>query len=150
MKELGGKILMYSGLCDPLVPFQDAVHYYERVIQAQGGLAQTQDFFRFFLVPGMAHCGGGPGLNDIWQDSEHDVLAALVEWVEHGKAPEKIIASHVKEGFEHPNEIVYQRPIYPYPKFPEYVDGEPNLPSSYQGVVHQRGGVLKPAERYLC
>lgn len=156
MKELGGKILMYSGMSDPLVPYQDALHYYERVIQDQGGLAQTQDFFRFFLVPGMGHCGGGPGLNDIglggvqnvWQDSEHDVLSALVEWVEHGTAPEKIIATAFKDSFA-PNGISFQRPIYPYPKFPEYIGGDPNLPSSYQGADQQRGGVLIPAERYL-
>ncbi|MNO25170.1 Tannase and feruloyl esterase [compost metagenome] len=156
MKTLGGKILMYTGTSDPLVPYQDALHYYERVIQAQGGLAQTQDFFRFFLVPGMGHCGGGPGLNDIGlggaqsvpQDSGHDILSASVEWVEHGKAPEKIIATAFKDSFA-PNGISFQRPIYPYPKLPEYVGGDPNVPSSYQGVEHERGRVLKPAERYL-
>jgi feruloyl esterase len=157
MKELGGKILMYAGMSDPLVPFQDALHYYERVIEDQGGIAQTQDFFRFFLVPGMGHCGGGPGLNDIGlsgasqsvqQDSEHDILSSLVEWVEHGKAPEKIIATAFKDSFA-PNGISFQRPIYPYPKLPEYVDGDPNLPSSYQGVDHLQGGVLIPAEKYL-
>ncbi|OMF00499.1 tannase/feruloyl esterase family alpha/beta hydrolase [Paenibacillus sp. FSL H7-0331] len=156
MKEFGGKILMYTGLSDPLVPYQDALHYYERVVQAQGSLAQTQEFFRFFLVPGMGHCGGGPGLNDIGlgvfrsvvQDSEHDVFTALVEWVEHGKAPDTIIATAFKDSFA-PNGISFQRPIYPYPKLPEYVSGDPNLPSSYQGVEYERGGVLKPAERYL-
>ncbi|CAN7594220.1 tannase/feruloyl esterase family alpha/beta hydrolase [Paenibacillus sp. LjRoot56] len=156
MKKFGGKILMYTGLSDPLVPYQDALHYYERVIQDQGGLAQTQEFFRFFLVPGMGHCGGGPGLNDIGlgvfqsvvPSSEHDVFTALVEWVEHGIAPDKIIATAFKDNFA-PNGISFQRPIYPYPKLPEYVSGDPNLPSSYQGVDHERGGVLTPAERYL-
>jgi feruloyl esterase len=156
MKALGGKILMYSGMSDPLVPYQDALHYYERVIQDQGGLAQTQEFFRFFLVPGMGHCSGGPGLNDIGlggvqsvrQDIEHDVLTAFVVWVENGIAPEKIIATAFMDSFA-PNGISFQRPIYPYPKLPEYVDGDPNLPSSYQGIDQERGGVLKPAERYL-
>lgn len=156
MKKLGGKIMMFSGMSDPLVTYQDALHYYERVIHSQGGLAQTQDFFRFFLLPGMGYCGGGPGINDIGlggvqsirQDSEHDVLSACVEWVEHGIAPEKMIATAFKDGFA-PNGISFQRPIYPYPKLPEYVDGDPKLPSSYEGVDHQRGGVLKPDERYL-
>ncbi|OCT13368.1 hypothetical protein A8709_03705 [Paenibacillus pectinilyticus] len=156
MKELGGKILMYTGMSDPLVPYQDALHYYDRVIEDQGGLSQTQSFFRFFLVPGMGHCGGGPGLNDIGlggspyvqQDREHDVLSALVAWVEHGIAPEKIIATAFKDSFA-PNGVSFQRPIYPYPQLPEYVDGDPTLPSSYQGVHHPQGGVLIPAERYL-
>ncbi|MDR6550799.1 tannase/feruloyl esterase family alpha/beta hydrolase [Paenibacillus qinlingensis] len=156
MKALGGKIVMYTGLSDPLVPYQDALHYYERVMEAQGGLPQTQDFFRFFLVPGMGHCGGGPGLNDIGLggvqsdqlDSEHDMLNALVAWVEHGKAPEKLIATAFKDSFA-PNGISFQRPIFPYPKFPEYVGGDPNLPSSYQGIDHEWGGVLVPAGRYL-
>ncbi|KRE69542.1 tannase/feruloyl esterase family alpha/beta hydrolase [Paenibacillus sp. Soil750] len=156
MKALGGKILMYTGMADPLVPYQDALHYYERVIEQQGGLEQTQDFFRLFLVPGMGHCGGGPGLNDLGQgghsnlprDSEHDILTALVEWVEHGKAPEKIIATAFKDGFA-PNGISFQRPIYPYPKLPKYISGDPNLPASYQGVEHPRGGVLIPAAKYL-
>ncbi|OAS22093.1 tannase/feruloyl esterase family alpha/beta hydrolase [Paenibacillus oryzisoli] len=156
MKALGGKIMMYTGLSDPLVPYQDALHYYERVIEAQGGLAETQDFFRFFLIPGMGHCGGGPGLNDLGlssvpskqRDSEHDILNALVAWVENGKAPEKIIATAYKDSFA-PNGISFQRPVFPYPKFPEYMGGDPKLPSSYQGMDHERGGVLAPAERYL-
>ncbi|MNY68828.1 Tannase and feruloyl esterase [compost metagenome] len=82
------------------------------------------------------------------QDSEHDVFTALVEWVEHGKTPEKIIATAFKDSFA-PNGISFQRPIYPYPKLPEYISGDPNLPSSYQGFDHERGGVQKPAERYL-
>ncbi|KRE98435.1 hypothetical protein ASG89_05360 [Paenibacillus sp. Soil766] len=99
LKALGGKILLYTGTADPLVPFQDALHYYERVIEHQGSLDQTQDFFRLFLVPGMGHCGGGPGLNEIGfrgdssfpVDSDHDILAAMVDWVEHGKAPDTLI-----------------------------------------------------------
>ncbi|MFD2329873.1 tannase/feruloyl esterase family alpha/beta hydrolase [Cohnella sp. GCM10020058] len=156
MKALGGKILMYTGLSDPLVPYQDALHYYERVIEAQGGLAQTQDFFRLFLIPGMGHGGGGPGLNDIGPgdvrsdqlDSEHDLLDALVAWVENGKAPEKLIATAFKDGFA-PNGIRFQRPVFPYPKFPEYAGGDPKLPSSFLGIDHERGGVRVAAERYL-
>ncbi|MFD2937346.1 tannase/feruloyl esterase family alpha/beta hydrolase [Spirosoma flavum] len=156
MKKQGGKILMYSGTADPLVPFQDAINYYERVIEAQGGLARTEDFFRFFLVPGMAHCGGGPGLNDcgqnlsfnVPQDSEHDVLTALVKWVEQGSAPDKIIATAFTGGV--PREGVrFQRPIYPYPKLPKYLRGDPNFPTSYRGVDHPRKGVLIPASKYM-
>ena len=166
LRKRGGKLLMYTGTADPLVPFQDALNYYERVVQAQQGklagaessnaLAQTQEFFRYFLVPGMGHCGGGPGLNDlepllsaeIPQDSEPGILAALVKWVEQGVAPNQIIATAFvdadpKEG------IRFQRPICPYPKFPDYIGGDRKSPSSFQCTEHPRDSVLTPAERYL-
>lgn len=154
-KEAGGKLIMYTGTADALVPCQDAINYYERVVQRQGSLKRTQGFFRYFLIPGMGHCNGGSGMNDfgqnlhpvVKQDSEHDILLALVKWVEQGDAPEKIVASALNccgtAGTR------FQRPVYPYPKFPEYRNGDPNLPSSYKAVIHQRGGVLIPAERYL-
>lgn len=156
MKNHGGKILMYAGTYDQLVPFQDALNYYERVIEAQHGLKQTQDFFRFFPVPGMGHCGGGPGLNDfgqgltqnVKQDGEHDILTALVNWVEKGIAPEKIIATAFN-CCDTVNKIRFQRPIYPYPKFPNYIGGDINSSSSYQGIDHPRGEVLKPDQLYL-
>ena len=75
------------------------------------------------------------------------MLCALVECVENGKAPDKIIATAFDCGIIK-NDISFQRPIYPYPKFPEYMSGDPSIPSSYQGVEHQRGHVSKPADRY--
>jgi feruloyl esterase len=156
MKNRGGKILMYTGTSDQLVQFQDALNYYERVIKAQHGLKQTQRFFRFFLVPGMGHCGGGPGLNEfgqrlslnVKQDSEHDVLTAMINWVEKGIAPDKFIATTFNCG-NTVNGGCIQRPIYPYPKFPGYVGGDPNSASSYRGIDRERGGVLPPAQIFL-
>ena len=149
-KKCGGKLIMYTGTADPLVPYPDAINYYERVVRTQKDLNHTQSFFRYFLVPGMGHCGGGSGLNrfGVQQDSEHDILLALVKWVEQGKAPEKIIATALN-CCDVPNAPQCQRPVYPYPKFPEYIGGDPNSPSSYQGVDHQRGVALPPSENYL-
>lgn len=156
LRARGGKILMYSGTADPVTPFQDAVNYYERVIEAQGGLATTQDFFRYFIVPGLAHGSGGPGLNDFGQklslhvplDAGHHALMALVKWVEEGVPPNEIIATAFIQG-DPAKGIRFQRPIYPYPQFPHYREGDVNAPSSYRAVVHPRGQVLVPAERYL-
>jgi feruloyl esterase len=151
----GGKLIMFTGTADALVPYGDAINYYERVVQLQGSLKNTQRFFRYFLIPGMGHCGGGPGLNDFGQnsntvakpDSEHDILLALVQWVEHDIAPGKIIASALNCcDAATPR---FQRPVYPYPKIPAYTGGDPNLPSSYKAVIHARGGVLTPAKKYL-
>ncbi|GAB3899425.1 tannase/feruloyl esterase family alpha/beta hydrolase [Larkinella knui] len=156
LKKRGGKILMYAGTADPLVPYQDAVSYYERVVEAQGSTKRTADFFRFFLIPGMAHCGGGPGLNDcgqnlaltVPQDSEHDVMTALMKWVEEGKAPDQFIATAYTGGLAS-NGVRFQRPIYPYPKLPAYKRGDPNLPGSFRGVAYPKRAVLRPARRYL-
>ncbi|QDK81759.1 tannase/feruloyl esterase family alpha/beta hydrolase [Spirosoma sp. KCTC 42546] len=156
LKKRGGKLIMYSGTADPLVPFQDAVTYYERVIEAQGGLNRTTDFFRFYLIPGMAHCSGGPGLNDcgqtlalnVPQDSEHDIVTALINWVEKGITPDKLIATAFTGGVP-ANGVRFLRPVYPYPKLPSYTRGDPNSPASYQGVDYPRGNVLAPAKRYL-
>jgi feruloyl esterase len=153
-KKKGGKLLMYTGTADPLVPFQDAVNYYDRVIAAQGSLNTTQSFFRYFLIPGMEHCGGGPGLTDFGQglpmrsvlSEEQDILTALMSWVEKGKAPDKMIASRYKKDS---NEVEASRPVFPYPQFPHYMGGDPSLPSSYNPEVHERGLVTVPADQYL-
>jgi len=77
-----------------------------------------------FLMPGMQHCGGGPGPNAIGapfalpapvMDAEHDVLSALEWWVERGTPPSKVIAT--KYAGDNPaGGIVMQRPVCPYPK----------------------------------
>ena len=155
-KKKGGKLIMYTGTYDPLVPFQDAVNYYERVIEKLGNLEKTQTFFRYFLIPGMAHCGGGPGLTDFGQglpsvfplDEERDILTALMDWVENGKAPQRMIVTSYNEG-KREKGIRLMRPVYPYPEFPHYTGGDPSLPSSYKAVTHERGKVLNPARKYL-
>ncbi|MGF6925584.1 hypothetical protein QFZ48_001084 [Chitinophaga sp. W2I13] len=75
-------------------------------------------------------------------------MLALVKWVEEGVAPAKIIAAALgccgaDSAFR------FQRPVYPYPQFPEYTGGDPGDPSSYKAVEHPRGEVLVPAEKYL-
>ena len=169
MQRLSGKILMFTGTADPLVPFQDALNYYDRVVsdqqkrlpeagvmRPQQGLATTRQFFRYFLVPGMAHCGGGPGLHDfgqnlqldVPQDSDHDILTALVRWVEEGAAPEKIIASTYMDDSSAKG-IKFQRPICSYPQLPKYVGGDRNSASSYRCIAHPQDNILVPASRYL-
>jgi feruloyl esterase len=153
LKTSGGKIILYTGMSDPLVPPQDAIHYYDRVIDAQGSLENTQSFFRCFLIPGMHHCGGGPGpcnlgqgISNLSEDSEYNIFTALVKWVEKGVAPEHIIASAYNEE----GEQRFSRPVFPYPLFPHYIPGkDPNLPSGYEGMVHERGKVPVPATKYL-
>jgi len=108
-KKRGGKLLMYTGWADPVVPPQDTVAYYEAVVQAMGGLAPTRDFYRFFMAPGMGHCAGGPGPN------QFDAIGALEQWVEKGQAPNTLVASHSTGGV-----VDRTRPLCLYPQVARY------------------------------
>lgn len=121
-KEMGGKIIMYHGWADSIVPPTRTIAYYESVAAAMGSLAKTQDFFRFFLVPGMDHCST---LKIIGYD-EFDALGALEKWVEKGTAPDEILASGKTL-----NGIERSRPLYPYPLYAKYIGGDPNDPASF-------------------
>ena len=108
-KKAGGKLIMYTGWLDPVVPPQDTAAYYEGVAKVMGGYDKTRDFFRLFTAPGMGHCSGGPGPNSF------DMLTALESWVEKGVAPDKIIATHSTAG-----KIDRSRPLCPYPSVARY------------------------------
>jgi feruloyl esterase len=104
----GGKILFFHGVSDPWFSALDTVDYYERMARANGGASAVGDWSRLFLVPGMGHCGGGPATLDSF-----DMLAAVVEWVENGKAPQAIRAT----GRSWPGR---SRPLCPYPSHAHY------------------------------
>src|SRR4029077_8888558 len=82
-RQHGGKLILYHGWNDPSISPLNTINYYEKVVsllQKTGGRsqaeAQAQEFVRLFMVPGMLHCGGGPGPNNF------DMLSALEHWVE--------------------------------------------------------------------
>jgi feruloyl esterase len=100
-----GKLLMYHGWADPVVPPEDGIRYYEKVGRVMGGTEKVDSFFRLFMVPGMGHCGGGPG------PDKFDALGALDRWVTEGTAPPRIIASHSTDG-----KVDRTRPLCPYPQ----------------------------------
>ncbi len=106
-KARGGKALIYMGQGDALLNANGVRRWYERLADANGGMAQTQHFARYYAVPGMGHCSGGPGLDHF------DPFSALVEWVERGKAPAALRAS----GSAFPGRT---RPLCPYPQVPRY------------------------------
>ena len=108
-RSRGGKLIMYTGLADPVVSPFDTFAYYESVVKGMGGIDATRSFYRFFPVPGMAHCGGGPGPNTF------DALAALNTWVETGAAPDSIPASHSTNG-----QVDRTRPLCAYPAVAHY------------------------------
>jgi feruloyl esterase len=87
------------------------VAWYQRLIAHNDGLRETQKFARMFLVPGMNHCGGGPAT------SQFDAFAAVVDWVENGKAPAQIVGT-APAGTPWPGRT---RPLCAYPKQARYV-----------------------------
>lgn len=103
-RRRGGRLLMYTGLADPVVPPQDTIDYYESVSTAGGGMEAVRRFFRFFTVPGMGHCGGGTGPN------RFDAIGALEAWVERGTAPDRMLATEEQDG-----RTVRSRPLCAYP-----------------------------------
>lgn len=158
-KSAGGKLMMFNGTSDPGVPFSSPIEYYERVVQAQGGsLSATQEFFRYYQVPGMGHCSsitGGAGVGDFGQsysqfvppDADHDMLLKLVDWVENKKAPESVVAT--KYGDAAGSTIAMERPLCTYPKLPTYQGGDATKASSFQCLESPRGRVPLPAAKYL-
>ncbi|MBN1237402.1 MAG: tannase/feruloyl esterase family alpha/beta hydrolase [Gammaproteobacteria bacterium] len=110
------KLLLYHGWADPERPGQPVIDYYEAVVEQTFGddAERAREHVRLFMVPGMAHCGGGPGLH------EWDRLAPLVEWVENGTAPQHIVARHRAGDGRVDNE----RRLCPYPQRAEYVGPE--------------------------
>lgn len=130
-KAHGGKLIQYHGWSDAAIAPLNSINYYDRVAAAVGGknhknsLATLGDFYRLFMAPGVGHCGGGSGPGDFGDlalgtrlqphDPDHDVLNALEQWVEDGKAPDKLIATKYSE-----KKIVMTRPLCPYPQIAQY------------------------------
>jgi len=100
----GGKLLLYHGGADPVVPPEDTIRYYEAVVRA-AGQARVPSVARLFLIPGMGHCSGGPG------PGTFDGLAALDGWVSQGAAPSRIVATHSTNG-----SVDRSRPLCAYPQ----------------------------------
>jgi feruloyl esterase len=105
----GGKMIQYHGWADPQISPRSSVNYYKAVLDAQGGAKNVMGSYRLFMEPGMAHCGGGDGPNTF------DMLTALEQWKEQGKAPDQIIASHMTDG-----KVDRTRPLCPYPQTAKY------------------------------
>ncbi len=124
-----GKLIIYHGLADSLVPPAQTVAFYQRQARQLGGMSKLRRAARLFMVPGVMHCGGGPGPDSFnsslgglppppVQDSRYDLLAALVDWTEKGIEPWRVIATKFDSG--EPAKIAFQRPICAYPASARY------------------------------
>jgi Tannase and feruloyl esterase len=103
----GGKLIFFHGDSDPWFSPLDTLGYYNSLTATNGGADKLAEWSRIFLVPGMAHCGGGPSLDHF------DMLTAVVNWVEKGTAPDSVIA--IGQAFPGRS-----RPLCAYPKHAQY------------------------------
>jgi len=101
----GGKLIHYHGWADPQVSSASSTRFFEAVESKQGGRAAFNDYYRLFMVPGMGHCGGGPGVNTF------DSIGTLEQWVEKGVAPATMMGTGANG---------MTRPLCPYPQAAEY------------------------------
>ena len=154
-KAHGGKIIHYVGWADSAIAPINSVNYYNDVTAELSGkahrdhdggrLEKTQEFYRLFMVPGMAHCSGGDGPNYFGNgssiapvgDADHDLLKALERWVEQGVAPEKIIATHYVNN-NPASGVQFQRPLCPFPQVARFKVGDPTNADSFECVMDER------------
>jgi feruloyl esterase len=119
-KARGGKLLLYHGWADPGIQPEHTVNYYNSVLAKMG--RNQDDWMRLFMVPGMGHCSGGTGPNQM------DWVSALENWREKGQAPDFIIGSGTNAG------APLTRPLCPHPQV-----------ATYKG-----SGDINRAENFVC
>jgi feruloyl esterase len=119
----GGKLIVYHGWADPGVMPQRTIDYYNEIkafadrATNGNGEAFTDGFSRLYMLPGVGHCSGGAGPDQV------DFVSSIVDWVENDQAPERIIASN-RDGS-------LQRPLCPHPQKAVYRRGDSNSADSF-------------------
>jgi feruloyl esterase len=154
-REHGGKLIMYHGWADPLIPSQSSINYFNALVKnnshgfqqvgfAPGGnpaLQRTQSYARLFMTPGMYHCSGGPGPNVF------DALTPLVTWAETGVAPETIVATKFVN--DAPPAVEMVRPLCVYPKVARYNgSGSTSVAANFTCVADEQDFNQTPAPKY--
>ena len=127
LKARGGKVIMYHGLGDVMWP--TSAMFYDTLLLTMG-YAETQSFYKFYIVPGMGHCGGGIGCynrdTNVW-------FLPLVDWVEKGIEPGALNGIRTDTGLP-TGKTIRTRPLCPYP----------------QGVRYKGSGSIDKAENFTC
>jgi len=160
-KSRGGKLLLYHGLADGLVPVKGSLLYYNKTVSAfDGSLDSVRDFFRLFLVPGMQHCwntddavkapwnfggatqAGAMGMGEWsvpgYRDARHDAMMAMMDWVEQGKAVDEVVATSWNGLWSVKSGVKRQRPLCAWPEKPVW-DGKGDVDAA-RGWRCTKGG----------
>jgi Tannase and feruloyl esterase len=132
LKNRGAKMMVYHGVSDTIFSSDDTTSWYDGVAKNNSG--DASNFARFYRVPGMNHCSGGPSTD------QFDMLSPLVAWVEQGSAPDSVVATARGVGnAAGANAAVpatwsptRTRPLCPYPKVAKYMgSGDLELADSF-------------------
>lgn len=143
----GGKLILFMGWADPVGSAVAAIDYYQEVEAFSAhhtGMADAsgaaQRFSRLYLIPGMAHCAGGPGATHFStatrdstppvSDATHDMAVAMENWVEKHEAPDALVGTHYKD--DAGKVVAFQRPLCVFPKVVRYVGGDVNSVASFR------------------
>jgi feruloyl esterase len=130
--DRGGKLLMWHGWSDPQVPADNSIEYFESVLRAVG--VQARNSIELFMLPGVLHCGGGPGPDSF------DKMAPIVDWVENGKKPARIVAARRAGG-----RVVQTRPLCPFGSVAKYSgSGDTNDAANFTCVASEAVGSDRP------
>ncbi len=146
-----GKLIMFMGWADPVGAPGEAINYYDAVkARMKKTDASAQAFLRLYMIPGMDHCANGPGATYVSSatrdslppvsDARHDMLIALEDWVEHGRAPETLVATHYSDVAT--KTVAFQRPICVYPKVVKYQGGPADKAESFGCVAEASNGKM--------
>lgn len=124
----GGKLIIYHGMADQLIPVEGTTNFYENVAARMSGMRAIQSFSRYFPIAGMGHCG--PPLTDNSGPkpplpAAGELYGALVSWVERGRPPNHLVVQTTDGSVT--------QPLCPYPR-----------------KLIFTGSNGKPAVRYLC
>lgn len=123
----GGKLILYHGWDDPAIPALSTVNYYEKVVKVMGE-RDAASFSRLYMMPGIQHCGDGPGPEPFSpftpptvqsNDARHNFFLAVEDWVEKGQAPSQIIATKFTSD-DQTKGVQMTRPLCPYPAAAQY------------------------------
>ena len=142
-KNNGGKLIISSSVNDGIFSGASIARWYRQMNKHMDGKAHT--FARLFMVPNMAHCGGGPATNDFAVNE----LNAITAWVENRVAPDQIIAANHNTSSPFPSTAPFDprvasnfptggtRPLCPYPQTTKYKgSGMTNNAASFVCVPH--------------
>ncbi|MEK6250191.1 MAG: tannase/feruloyl esterase family alpha/beta hydrolase, partial [Planctomycetales bacterium] len=103
--DSGGKLIIWHSWADGALTAKASIEYFEGI-----DIAAKNEFIRLYLLPGVYHCGAGPGPSRI------DWLDVISDWAERGNAPHRLVA----EKRDNEGRVVMTRPVYPYPVTVKY------------------------------
>ena len=112
-RDAGGKYLAWHGWQDPLVLPDQAVDWYESVVDEMGGVSEVDPFLRLFMIPGKGHCWEMPAA----APDRFDPITVLDNWVEYGRAPRQL---HVS-ALDAESSAVPESVVCPYPFAPVHL-----------------------------